>query len=59
MGREALVPILKWMQEGRPGYWFWALETIARETPVTADMAGRTREMKRAWLTWGENRRLI
>ena len=59
MGREALVPILRWMQQGRPGYWFWALETIARETPVTAEMAGRIGEMRQAWLQWGSDRGLI
>ena len=59
MGRDALVPILKWMRQGRPGYWFWALETIARETPVTAEMAGRIKEMKRAWIAWGEERGFV
>lgn len=55
MGRDALGPMLRWMQQGRPGYWFWALETIARETPVTEAMRGRTREMKQAWIKWGED----
>ena len=59
MGHEALGLILKWVQEGRPGYWFWALETIARETPVTEEMAGRTREMKAAWLKWGRQNGLV
>ena len=55
MGRDALGPILRWMQQGRPGCWFWALETIARETPVTGAMRGRIREMKQAWIEWGED----
>lgn len=59
MGRDALAPILRWMRQGRPGYWFWALETIARETPVTAEMGGRIKEMKRAWIAWGEERGLV
>ena len=59
MGREALGPMLRWMRRGRPGYWFWALETIARETPVTAKMGGRVKEMKRAWIEWGEERGLV
>lgn len=58
LGKEAL-PLLLESLRSRPGYWFWALESIARETPVTPDIAGHTRSMKRAWLDWGEKRGLI
>lgn len=59
MGRDALGPILKWMRQGRPGYWFWALETIARETPITAGMRGRIGEMRLTWIRWGEDHGLV
>lgn len=58
MGPGVLPLILRHMRD-RPGYWFWALETIARETPITAAMAGDIRQMKQAWLNWGTERGLI
>ena len=58
MGPRALPLILRRMRD-RPGYWFWALETIARESPIKAEDAGYTRRMKQAWLDWGTSKGLI
>ena len=58
LGRPVIPLILKSMRQ-EPGYWFWALEMIARENPVPPESAGHTRQMKQAWLNWGKEQGLI
>lgn len=58
LGHDVLPLLLRSLTD-RPGYWFWALEMVARETPVTKEIAGQTKNMKRAWLDWGIERGLV
>lgn len=58
MGKEAVPLILEELRR-EPNQWFWALEVITGENPVTADSAGRVDRMAQAWLDWGVERGYI
>jgi len=58
IGPPAAPLILKELQR-EPDHWFWALECIAGENPVTPEIAGRVHSMAQASLDWGEERGLI
>ena len=34
--------------------WFYALQYIVGDSPITSSMAGDFRQMRKAWLEWGE-----
>ena len=34
--------------------WFYALQFIVGDCPITSSMAGDFRQMRKAWLEWGE-----
>ena len=52
MGKEAIPLILQDLRETR-AQWFWALRSIARESPVNPEDRGDVDAMTDAWLEWG------
>ncbi len=52
MGPNTVPLILDRMQK-ESGLWFWALEFITGENPVTEDIRGNIQAMRQAWLDWG------
>jgi hypothetical protein len=36
-----------------PDHWFWALQILTRENPVSEEDEGNLARMARAWLDWG------
>lgn len=52
MGEPAIPLILNELR-GEPDHWFWALEAITCENPVSPEAAGRVERMAEAWLEWG------
>ena len=56
MGKEVIPFILRDLENSR-AQWFWALRSIARESPVRAEDRGDIRAMTDAWLNWGSDRR--
>lgn len=55
MGTAAVPLILRELLR-EPDQWFWALESITGENPVSAKSAGVVSEMSRAWIEWGKAR---
>jgi hypothetical protein len=53
MGRE-VVPLLLRELEQKSGRWFWALQSITRQNPVPLELRGKTQEMIKIWLKWGQ-----
>lgn len=53
MGSVAVPLILRELQ-GRPDWWFWALQAITGVDPVPPSWRGSLREMAAAWLAWGQ-----
>ena len=49
----AAVPFILDELRREPDHWFWALEAITEENPVSPDDAGRVPAMTAAWLRWG------
>ena len=58
MGKEVIPFILRDLEDSR-AQWFWALRSIARESPVRPEDRGDVRAMTDAWLNWGRDRRYI
>jgi hypothetical protein len=58
MGPAALPMILEDLRQNS-GHWFWALKAISDEDPVVPRDRGSVKEMKRAWLRWGETKCLL
>lgn len=54
MGPKAVPLILNRMKQ-EAGLWFWALNFITGENPVTEDIRGNIKAMSEAWLDWGCN----
>jgi hypothetical protein len=52
MGDPAVPLILDELRR-EPDHWFWALEAITLEDPVSPDAAGKVDEMASAWVEWG------
>ena len=42
-----------------PDHWFWALEAIASENPVSPDAADKVEETAKTWLEWGRQKGLL
>jgi|SRR5579863_4365593 len=55
MGPDVIPLLLRELQT-RPGQWFWALRSIAREDPVQEADVGNIRRMTEAWLNWGREK---
>ena len=58
MGKQAIPMILRDL-DGSQAQWFWALRSIARESPVRPEDRGDVHAMTIAWLDWGKDRRYI
>lgn len=58
MGREVVPLILKELEK-EPDHWFWALEAITGENPVSSEMAGDLEASTTAWLQWGRQNGLL
>lgn len=58
MGEDAIPWILRDLEETR-SQWFWALRSIAGESPVKPEDRGDIEAMTAAWLDWGKRRRYI
>ncbi len=57
LGEKAIPFILREPQDSA-SEWFWALEHIARENPVGAEIE-RPSEMARIWIAWGKKNRYL
>lgn len=53
MGQEAIPLILRDLQQTQ-AQWFWALRSIARESPIQPEDRGDVDAMTVAWLDWGK-----
>ncbi len=53
------VPLILEELKRETDFWFWALETITDENPVSPDDSGFVAKMTDAWLAWGRQRGLI
>jgi hypothetical protein len=51
MGRDA-VPLIVGELRREPDHWFWALQAITGENPVSPGDRGRIADMTQAWLNW-------
>ena len=58
MGQEAIPLILRDLQQTQ-AQWFWALRSIARESPIQPEDRGDVDAMTVAWLDWGKRHRYI
>jgi hypothetical protein len=58
MGWQAVPLILEELRQA-PDQWFWALEAITEENPVSPDGAGDVEKMARAWIDWGIRQGLL
>ena len=58
MGQEAIHLILRDLQQTQ-AQWFWALRSIARESPIQPEDRGDVDAMTVAWLDWGKRHRYI
>ena len=58
MGKEAIPLILRDLEDSQ-AQWFWALRSIARESPVRPEDRGDVHAMMIAWLDWGRDCRYI
>ena len=58
MGKEVIPLILRDLQDSH-AQWFWALRSIARESPVRPEDRGDVHAMTIAWLDWGRDRHYI
>jgi len=49
----AAVPMILAELENEPDHWFWALEAITGENPVSVNDAGDIQASANAWIQWG------
>lgn len=55
----AVVPAILEELRREPDHWFWALEMVTGENPVTPADRGNFEAMRTAWLEWGNARGLL
>jgi hypothetical protein len=48
------MPLIFRELEREPDHWFWALQSITGENPVSVDRQGNINQMAAAWLEWGK-----
>lgn len=58
MGWPVIPLILEELQR-EPDQWFWALESVTGENPVSPAAAGKVRLMAQEWIEWGKQHALI
>ncbi len=58
MGSAAVPLILKEMKN-EMDHWFWALKAITNQDPVKESERGNIKLMTKAWLKWGELRKML
>ena len=58
MGQEAIPMILRALKKDE-AQWFWALRSIARESPVQPEDRDNVAAMTAAWLALGKRRHYI
>jgi len=54
MGPAVVPMILKELQK-ETDHWFWALEAITGENPVSKEEAGDVEASAKAWIQWGRD----
>lgn len=54
-----VVPLILAEMDREPDHWFWALEAITGENPVTSAEAGNIEASTQAWLRWGKENGLM
>ncbi len=54
-----VVPLILEEMQREPDQWFWALEAITDENPVSPEAAGKVRLMTQAWIDWGIRQGLL
>ncbi len=54
-----VVPLILEELRREPDHWFWALESITDQNPVTAEAAGNVRLMADLWIQWGLRQGII
>jgi hypothetical protein len=59
LGPNVLPLLLRELQNDEPDYWFWALNAITREDPVSPEDLGDIPKMAKAWLDWAKQRGYI
>jgi len=50
----AVVPLILIELQKETDHWFWALEAITGENPVSKDDAGDMEASAEAWIKWGK-----
>jgi hypothetical protein len=58
MGKSAIPLILREMQR-RPGFWFYALQEITGEDPVSPLNRKKVSSAQEDWLNWGKKMRYL
>ena len=53
------VPLILEELRRDPDQWFWALEAITEENPVSKEAAGNVPLMAQAWVEWGTKQGLL
>ncbi len=48
-----VVPLILEELQRQPDQWFWALEAITEENPVSQNIAGQLPPITQAWVEWG------
>jgi hypothetical protein len=51
---QPVIPLIFRELEREPDHWFWALQSITGENPVSVDRRGDIVSMASAWLEWGK-----
>ena len=52
---EPVVPLLLAELKKEPDFWFAALQQITGADPVPKAIAGKIKEMAKAWIDWGRD----
>ena len=55
----AALPLILAELERETDHWFWALEAISGENPVSSSQSGKVEEMAKAWIEWGRRQGLV
>ena len=54
-----VVPLILRDLEKTNDHWFWALEAITGQNPITEDDRGRVKQMAKRWLEWGKAQQIL